>query len=280
MEQRVRFEGNLFVFSPPADWRDDTEYAFRHPGAREIVTVTFAPMPLVEARDDAAEAALLGAWIARQRKQIADGLGANVAFAPECAAAMGIWPALRCAVAFEDGKNGAVYRNLWAVALINNVTGVEIAYRCDLPEAEAEARFDQILRNVRAVGSVEWDAPLHFLRHQAQFITLALPEVFEPPLNYRFQDGEERAALTLQFAHSPRLEVLQGAEWHLLAGVETLRRIERDPSQNSREYVIHKAALPLEEKAAVILTGRSTLADNDRLETPYAAMARSIARIA
>ena len=169
-----------------------------------------------------------------------------------------------------DAENAATYRNYLALALLNDRMGVEVAYRCDKPEAEAEARFETLLQSVAAAGGGK-ETPSGFVTHQAKYVTLSVPASFAPPTIYSFADQEERAALVVTFVRSQDFDAepaLDAEPWELLdVSIPITRRVERDTAQNGREYIIYKATLRLSESAAAIVTARAALSDASELGT-------------
>ena len=93
MEQRVRFGTETFIFTPPTDWQDWTEYAFRNQQAREVVTVGFETLP-PEARSSLSDTELREVWMAQRRETIAAHLPEGAVLTPTRAAQMGNFPAL------------------------------------------------------------------------------------------------------------------------------------------------------------------------------------------
>ena len=221
--------------------------------------------------------------MAQRRETIASGVGSGAILDPNRDVSMGEWAALQASYAFEEAAKGTTYRNYWALALVNPSFGVEIDWLSDRPEPDAGARFDALLQSVSSAEEDRGEADIPgMLRHQARFITLAVPAAFTPPRTYYFTDSEEQATLYVTFARLQDLdsESDSGAEVQDRLGVSTpvTRSIERDTAQKVPKYAIYKATLPLSEQCAAILTGRASFALADELETKFAALLRSLKR--
>jgi len=192
------------AFLPPPSFKDWTVYVYKEPAGREMAQVGYGSIPLSASTERDV--------LLQRQHELTDLKQWDPKLTVEPVLEVQIGPLKGSIFNFTGHEDHHTFREWWAIALLDDISFVQIIYHAPAIDPSAVSRLGKILASVRPDEDPEArSAGGGFIRYRAGRVTLDIPQKLNPPMGYSFASTDGKVILDVNFYPKP-------ANWSYPAG--------------------------------------------------------------
>lgn len=177
----------------PPGFRDWTIYVYKDPAGRELAQVNYGSIPLSAstARD----------VLLQRRHELVDLKQWDPELTIETPVDVAVGPLQGSVFSFTGHEDHYTFREWWAIALLDDISFVQIIYQVPANDPASRSRLRKILAGV-ALGEDPEARPADagFMRYRAGRVTVSIPQNLNPPMGYSFASMDGKVTLDVNFS--------------------------------------------------------------------------------
>jgi hypothetical protein len=183
-------------FLPPSNFKDGTVYIFKEHTGRELAQVGYGSIPL--------SASTAHEVLLQRRHELSDMSQFDPELSIEPVQDVPIGPLSGSIFDFTGHEDHYTFREWWAIALLDDISYVQIIYHAPAMDPAAEGRLRKILASVGPGEDPDArPAGAGFKRYQTGRISIDIPQKLNPPLGYSFESMDGEVSMSVNFYEQP-----------------------------------------------------------------------------
>jgi hypothetical protein len=183
-------------FLPPSNFKDWTVYGYKEHTGRELAQVGYGSIPL--------SASTAHDVLLQREQELVDLKQWDSELTIEPALEVPIGPMNGSIFNFIGHEDHYTFREWWAIALLDDISYVQIIFHASAMDPSAVSRMRKILASVRPDEDPDArPAGPGFMRYRAGRISIDIPQRLKPPLGYSFGSADGKVSLDVNFYEKP-----------------------------------------------------------------------------
>jgi hypothetical protein len=269
----------LVTFEPPADLKDVTHYSFTEPAKRELVEVGYGSIPN--------SASTAGDILSQRAAELEDLRAYDPAFQVDQALALPVGPFSGSILSFTAREKHFQFREWWAIALLDQISYVQIVYHASAMDAAAKNRVGTIIASVGPGDETTTrPTPTGFAWHRAGRISLLIPSRLTPPSAFVFASRDVSLSIAINGSPvswiPPAGEVVdREMETGIVDGVPAtfIRFVAlRNPFGDDRRWAYRQGQIIFDDGVTVQVEGKAPVEQSGGLDEAFRSFIRNVRR--